>query len=96
MEENNKLQMDAVCEKEAQKAIITTLTKNIRARQKYLNITGVKLAECTQLSQREVFKIMNGYVNPKITTLVRIANALDVSIDDLLTDGYDRTLFGNE
>lgn len=92
MKENNKLQMNAVCEKETRKALITTLTKNIRARQKYLNITGVKLAECTQLSQREVFKLMNGRVNPKITTVACVAKALDVTIDDLLTDGYDQTL----
>lgn len=92
MKENNKLQMNAVCEKETRKALITTLTKNIRARQKYLNITGVKLAECTQLSQREVFKLMNGRVNPKITTVACVAKARDVTIDDLLTDEYDQTL----
>jgi len=84
--------MATVCRKEQQKKMISVLTKNLRARQKYLQISRVKLAECTQLSQREIFKLMNGHVNPKITTLVCIAKALDVSLDDLITDGYDQTL----
>lgn len=92
MIERMKLNTDAVCDKETQKKIIATLTKNLRARQKYVKIPRVKLAECTQLSQREVFKLMNGHVNPKITTLACIAKALDVSIDDLLTEGYADTL----
>ena len=92
MVENNKSNRNIGCSKETQKEIIATLTNNLRARQKYLKISRAKLAERAQLSQREIFKLMNGHVNPKITTLVCIAKALDVSLDDLIADGYDQTL----
>lgn len=85
-------QIDTACDHEAKEKLITVFTENIRARKSQLELSRVALAECTGLSQREIFKLMNGQVNPKITTVACVAKALDVSIDDLITDGYDQTL----
>lgn len=79
-------------DKEEQQKIIAILTKNLRARLKYTQISRIELGECTKLSQREIFKLMNGRVNPRITTVYCVAKALDISIDDLLKDGYGQTL----
>jgi len=76
--------------------LIRVFKTNLRARQRYCGLSREELAKRTNLSMREMGKLMNGQVNPRISTVYSVAKALDVSIDDLLTDGYDKTLFGNE
>lgn len=75
------------CDKSLRDNLITVFTKNLRARAKQQGISRETLAECTGLSRREIFKLMNGQVNPRITTVYCMAKALDVSIEDLLTEG---------
>ena len=89
---SNCKDVGALRDKEEQQKIIAILTKNLRARLKYTQISRIELGECTKLSQREIFKLMNGRVNPRITTVYCVAKALAVSIDDLLKEGYDQTL----
>jgi probable addiction module antidote protein len=43
------------------------------------------LAKKTGLERKSIYKILNGEVDPKICTLVKIAKALDVKIDDLIS-----------
>lgn len=72
--------------------LIRVFKTNLRARQRYCGISREELAKRTNLSMREMGKLMNGQVNPRISTVYSVAKALDVSIDDLLTDGYAKTL----
>ncbi len=45
-----------------------------------------KLAELTDVSQEHISKIESGLKVPSLELLISIANALDVSSDDLLSD----------
>ena len=88
----NRESVESVCSEESKQLLVEIFSRNLVARQKQLQISRVELAEITGISQREIFKLANAYVNPKITTVACIAKALDVSIDDLLTEGYNQTL----
>ena len=80
------------CKNEQHEGLIRVFKTNLRARQRYCGISREELAKRTNLSMREMGKLMNGQVNPRISTVYSVAKALDVSIDDLLTDGYAQTL----
>ena len=80
------------CMNEQHKELIRVFKTNLRARQRYCGISREELAKRTNLSMREMGKLMNGQVNPRISTVYSVAKALDVSIDELLTDGYALTL----
>ena len=84
----NPKSLDPVCAEESKQTLVETFSRNLVARQKQLRISRVELSEMTGISQREIFKLANAYVNPKLTTVACIAKALDVSIDDLLTESY--------
>lgn len=50
------------------------------------NLSQLKLAHMTGLTQAFVCELETGRKNPSISSLVKVAKALDCSIDDLLSD----------
>lgn len=61
------------------------LAKNIEKLRKSKNISQEKLARLADVANNTIVKIESREnKNPTLETLVKISNALDVSIDDLL------------
>ena len=54
------------------------------------NISQEDLGDIVGISTRHIINIENGNKGPSLTLLVAIANALDVSADDLLLDNLSR------
>ena len=50
------------------------------------NITQENLAELAQLSEKHVTKIESSNVTPSIYLVYKMANALNVSVDKLISD----------
>lgn len=63
------------------KNIIAGNIRQYRAKQK---ISQEKLSEITGISQQHISNIENEQVNPSIEVLLAIANALKVTINDLV------------
>lgn len=55
-------------------------------------MTQIDLAKKLGISTVGLSKILNG--DPKVTTLTKIANALDVSITDLFLTGGNKDFYG--
>jgi transcriptional regulator with XRE-family HTH domain len=76
--------------KEAYKAELTTFLKDFGAnvrrvrRSKNPPYSQERLAEATRLHRTEIGKIEQGAVEPRLSTLFILANALEVRIDDLV------------
>lgn len=66
------------------------LGENIRICRETKGLTQEKLAELSELSAKHISKIELGKINIKVETSIKIANALDVTIDTLL-----RNFLGN-
>ncbi|MGM9552531.1 MAG: helix-turn-helix domain-containing protein [Clostridia bacterium] len=66
------------------------LGENIRICRETKGLTQEKLAELSELSAKHISKIELGKINIKVETLIKIANALNVTIDTLL-----RNFLGN-
>lgn len=64
--------------------------KNIRKYRTEKNISQEKLAEMAYLSPKYVGMVERAEKTPSLTTLVNIANALDVTADMLLCDVLNR------
>ncbi len=62
------------------------LGKRIRTVRKHKNISQEKLAEMAFVCTTHISHIETGNATPSLTTLVYIANALEVSADELLCD----------
>ena len=61
------------------------LIKNIRAHRSRLGWTQVELAKKSGLSCNGITKIEQGIAkNPRMETLIKIANAFNVRLDDLV------------
>ena len=60
--------------------------KHLRSKQ---NISQEALSEMVEQSRVNINRIENGERLPSIDTLVDIANALHISVDDLLVDSLD-------
>jgi len=66
--------------------------KNLRELRKSRAITQETLAEKSELSLQHIGAIERGVGNPSLNSVERIANALDVSINELFTlDGFNLT-----
>ena len=63
-----------------------TLALNIRIERRRKDITQETLAEMAGISVKHVTKIENAQVNTSIYFIYRIAKALDVKIDELVTE----------
>ncbi len=60
--------------------------QNISKRRRELGITQEKLAEMVNLSASYIGAVERGAKLPKLDTFIRIANALKISSDSLLSD----------
>ena len=59
---------------------------NVRVERTRKNLTQETLAEMADISVKHVTKIENAHVTPSIYFMKRIADALDVTIDELVTE----------
>lgn len=50
-------------------------------------MSGYRLSKMTDISQEQIWKYRNGMAKPRIENLIKIADALDVKVDDLLERG---------
>ncbi len=62
------------------------LSLNIRIERRRKRMTQEALAELADISVKHVTKIENAQVTPSIYFVQRIAKALDVTIDELVTE----------
>ncbi len=60
------------------------IADNIRQLRAKHRISQEFLAEKAQLSQQYIYKIENEYVNPSVEVLIKIADALGVTLNDLV------------
>ena len=65
------------------------LGKNIRKHRLMLGLKQAELAEKCDCSESHIGQIENGRGKPSLEMCVRIANALGVTIDQLLREYYD-------
>lgn len=61
------------------------LARNIRVERAKLDLTQEKLAEMVEISAKHITKIEKAKVTPSIFLVYKIARALNVSIDSLVT-----------
>ncbi len=64
----------------------TALATNIRERRQAAGLSQEDLAALTGLSQTWISRLEKGDGNPTIETLMRVANALEINISDLLCE----------
>ena len=76
----------------------TALGKRIRRRRKELGLTQSVLAERVDLEASNISHIERGASKVGLGSLVKIANVLQCSVDDLLCDSllWEREAFENE
>ncbi len=67
-----------------EKASKPNIAKNIRQHRAKNKVTQEKLYELTGISQQHISNMENGQVNPSIEVLLKIAEALDVTLNDLV------------
>ena len=65
---------------------LSSIGRNIRKYRKEKGIMQEKLAEMTDLTANYIGMIERGEKVPALSTLIRIANALEISADPLLCD----------
>lgn len=56
----------------------------IRQKREQLGLSQEKLAAAAELSSMTIFRLENGLTKTELSTLVRVANVLDISLDELL------------
>ncbi len=67
-----------------EKELKQNIAKNIRQHRAKNKVTQEKLYELTGISQQHISNMENGQVNPSIEVLLKIAEALDVTLNDLV------------
>ena len=68
------------------------LASNIKKYRKKLNISQDKLSKLSDVTYNTIIKIESGKnKNPTIKTLTKIANALGVSVDELIKRGNKKS-----
>lgn len=66
------------------KATREIIATNLRKFRAIKRISQEELAELSDLSQQYICSIKNAKVNPSIFTMMKIAEALNVSVNDLI------------
>lgn len=66
------------------KELNKNIADNIRQYRAKLRITQETLAEKAQISHQYVYKLENERLNPSVDYLLKIAEALDVTLNDLV------------
>ena len=83
--------------KSRKNSVSTAVGRKIKAVRKYHSISGNQLAQLTGLTQQQISRYESGKTSMTIDTIVRIAQALDISVavllDDYLTPEDDDTNF---
>ncbi len=69
-------------------AIYLIFGQNVRAYRKKRRRTQEALAAALDCDQKYVSRLENGYARPTLDVCLKIANFLQVSIDDLLENAY--------
>lgn len=64
---------------------IKNIGQNIRLQRAKQNLTQLQLAESIGIEDSALRRIENGRTNPTIKTLFRIAKALHIRVEDLLS-----------
>ncbi|MBR0425665.1 MAG: helix-turn-helix transcriptional regulator [Clostridia bacterium] len=72
-----------------------TVGKKIRAIRTRNGLSQLQLSEMIDVSPPYISSIENGVKNASIETLVKIANSLQVSLDELLDDNLDDELIAS-
>ena len=67
------------------KVKINNLASNIRKRRRWLNITQTELGKKIGVSQQRIYIFEKGHAIPDAFQMQRIANALNTTIETLLT-----------
>ena len=68
-----------------------TLGKNVRKYRLILGFTQEELADKCECSNSHIGQIENARGIPSLDKVVRIANALSVTVDQLLKESYSKT-----
>ncbi|MBU4438189.1 MAG: transcriptional regulator [Acetobacterium sp.] len=68
----------------------------VKKYRKEKKLTQKQLGELSGLSEITIRKLEAGKSNPKIETLQKIANGLNVSLSDITDDLFSKYLFGNK
>ena len=67
----------------------TALGERIRKKRKALNITQAQLGETSQVEPSNISHIERGATKVSLPTLIKIANALNASLDELVYDSIN-------
>ncbi len=69
--------------KEVVKRILADNVRILRTKKRF---SQEAIAELANIGQNQISEIENEHANPSLETLIKIANAFEVSIADLLTE----------
>ncbi|HEY9677826.1 MAG TPA: helix-turn-helix transcriptional regulator [Drouetiella sp.] len=72
--------------------IIIVLSRNILRRRKELGLTQQQLADAAKCHRSEIGTIESGNRNFTVSRLMQIAQALEMSLENLLHDSSDKPL----
>jgi len=72
------------------KSIVQKVAQKIRGLRKIKNMSQVQLAEKARLHQTLIGKMERAEINPSITSLEKVAKALDISLSELLSFPEDK------
>lgn len=70
-------------DKEIVKRILADNVRMLRTKKRF---SQEAVAELANIGQNQISEIENEHANPSLETLIRIANAFEVTISDLLTE----------
>jgi transcriptional regulator with XRE-family HTH domain len=65
--------------------VLVSFAANLRRRRKALGLSQEQLGARANIQMADISRYENGTRDPRITTIARLAAALDVAIADLLT-----------
>ncbi|MBR6755692.1 MAG: helix-turn-helix transcriptional regulator [Peptococcaceae bacterium] len=70
----------------------------VRQRREQLGLSQEKLAAISDISQMTLFRLENAQAKTELATLVKVANNLKISLDELLCASltYDTTVYEHE
>lgn len=71
---------------EREQDLMGELGLKVRNKREAMNLSQEKLAELAQIHRTYISSIERGQQNISLTILIRLADALDVSLEELFTD----------
>lgn len=69
--------------------IVAEIALRIREYRESRHLTQDYIAEKANISQKHLSRVESGYHDPKFTTIIKVANALNIPVDALATDMAD-------